>query len=328
MGARGRRDPPGRPGAGGRVRTGAGFGGGASGARRFGVRGSGSVKGRVIGDRPLTGCVRLAYVRIGVLGPLEVAVGGVPVEIAGGRLRALLVRLALDPGRYVGTTLLADGLWGDDAPDYPGNALQSSSPGRAARSPLSDVLAYGPAGYRLALPPEAVDAVRFERQAHAGREALAAGAAAARRLLEEALTLWRGPALADVADAPPAPTSPSAPPTPPPPRSAAASTACRRPAPRTACGRPRLLPHRLRDERRHRARPGGPGGADSTGRTGRSDGRAPDAGRAGAGHRGVHGRRRARARRDRRAAGPPGPVDAGAAADDPGGVPRPGCRGR
>ncbi|MFF0726871.1 BTAD domain-containing putative transcriptional regulator [Streptomyces sp. NPDC004134] len=141
--------------------------------------------------------------RIGVLGPLEVAVGGVPVEIAGGRLRALLVRLALDPGRYVGTALLADGLWGDDAPADPGNALQSLVSRLRRALGRADVLAYGPAGYRLALPPEAVDAVRFERRAHAGREALAAGdAAAARRLLEEALALWRGPALADVADAP------------------------------------------------------------------------------------------------------------------------------
>ncbi|WP_326796776.1 AAA family ATPase [Streptomyces sp. NBC_01808] len=146
---------------------------------------------------------RLAYGRIGVLGPLEVAVGGVPVEIAGGRLRALLVRLALDPGRYVGTALLADGLWGDDAPADPGNALQSLVSRLRRALGRADVLAYGPAGYRLALPPEAVDAVRFERQAHAGREALAAGdAVAARRLLEEALALWRGPALADVADAP------------------------------------------------------------------------------------------------------------------------------
>ncbi|WP_234380341.1 AfsR/SARP family transcriptional regulator [Streptomyces sp. CMB-StM0423] len=141
--------------------------------------------------------------RIGVLGPLEVAVGGVPVEIAGGRLRALLVRLALDPGRYVGTALLADGLWGDDAPADPGNALQSLVSRLRRALGRADVLAYGPAGYRLALPPEAVDAVRFERQAHAGREALAAGdAVAARRLLEEALALWRGPALADVAYAP------------------------------------------------------------------------------------------------------------------------------
>jgi hypothetical protein len=36
-------------------------------------------------------------VRIGVLGPLEVRVGfGEPVEMAGPRLRTLLIRLALD----------------------------------------------------------------------------------------------------------------------------------------------------------------------------------------------------------------------------------------
>lgn len=141
--------------------------------------------------------------RIGVLGPLEVAVGGVPVKIAGGRLRALLVRLALDPGRYVGTVLLADDLWGDAAPADPGNALQSLVSRLRRALGRADAIAYGPAGYRLALPPEAVDAVRFERLAHAGREALAAGdPAGARRRLDEALALWRGPALADVADAP------------------------------------------------------------------------------------------------------------------------------
>lgn len=141
--------------------------------------------------------------RVGVLGPLEVAVGGVPVEIAGGRLRALLVRLALDPGRYVGTVLLAEDLWGDAAPADPGNALQSLVSRLRRTLGRADALVYGPAGYRLALPPEAVDAARFERLAHAGREALAAGdPAGARRRLAEALALWRGPALADVADAP------------------------------------------------------------------------------------------------------------------------------
>ena len=39
-------------------------------------------------------------VRIGILGPLEVRAGpGRPVEVAGARLRRLLLRLALDPGR-------------------------------------------------------------------------------------------------------------------------------------------------------------------------------------------------------------------------------------
>ncbi|GAA2065378.1 BTAD domain-containing putative transcriptional regulator [Streptomyces albiaxialis] len=142
--------------------------------------------------------------RIGVLGPLEVSVGGAPVTVAGSRLRALLIRLALDPGRYVATGALADGLWEDEPPADLGNALQSlvSRLRRALGRPEA-VEHGGPAGYRLAVPPEAVDAVRFERLARDGGRALRAGEpAAARRLLDEALGLWRGDALADVARAP------------------------------------------------------------------------------------------------------------------------------
>jgi DNA-binding SARP family transcriptional activator len=55
-------------------------------------------------------------------------------------------------------------------------------------------------GYRLAASAQAVDALAFEAQARAGREALASGdAAAAARLLRAALDRWRGQALADVA---------------------------------------------------------------------------------------------------------------------------------
>ncbi|MET9069185.1 BTAD domain-containing putative transcriptional regulator, partial [Streptosporangium sandarakinum] len=60
-----------------------------------------------------------------------------------------------------------------------------------------------PAGYRLAVPPEAVDAHRFERLARQGRAALVSGEhERAEELLGEALGLWRGPALADVLNAP------------------------------------------------------------------------------------------------------------------------------
>ena len=58
-------------------------------------------------------------------------------------------------------------------------------------------------GYRLELPPDAVDAVRFERLARTGRVALQeSDTHTARSALGEALALWRGAALADVADEP------------------------------------------------------------------------------------------------------------------------------
>ena len=64
--------------------------------------------------------------RIGVLGPLEVRTGqGEPVEVAGARLRTLVVRLALDAGRIVTTRQLVDALWADDPPAGATNALQA-----------------------------------------------------------------------------------------------------------------------------------------------------------------------------------------------------------
>ena len=63
--------------------------------------------------------------RVGILGPLEVTSTTRPVEVGGARLRALLVRLALDAGRVVSVDALVDALWDDDLPADQGNAVQS-----------------------------------------------------------------------------------------------------------------------------------------------------------------------------------------------------------
>ena len=144
-------------------------------------------------------------VRISVLGPLEVtAIAGQPVRVGGHRVRALLILLALDAGRVVPAHALIDRLWGEDRPADATNALQSLvSRLRVAlrQAGVPDgVLESRPAGYRLAVPPDAVDAIAFESQARAGRQALARGAAQeAAALLRPALGAWRGSALADVA---------------------------------------------------------------------------------------------------------------------------------
>jgi predicted ATPase/DNA-binding SARP family transcriptional activator len=142
-------------------------------------------------------------VRVGVLGPLEVRdEAGNLVPVGGARLRSLLIRLAVGDGRPVSVERLAEDLWEDGGPADAANAIQalvSRLRGAAGR----DVVEHGPAGYRLAVPPVQVDARAFEQLVAAAREALArgdrAGSAAA---LQQALGLWRGPALADVADAP------------------------------------------------------------------------------------------------------------------------------
>ena len=147
-----------------------------------------------------TGTVPLT---VSILGPLEIRVDGAPVALGGARLRTLLSRLALDPGRAVTVAALVDALWADEPPEGAANALQSLI--SRVRKVLGDpaLLAAAPGGYRLAIAPESVDAVRFETLSRSGREALRADdPSAARATLREALALWRGPALADVADAP------------------------------------------------------------------------------------------------------------------------------
>jgi predicted ATPase/DNA-binding SARP family transcriptional activator len=144
-------------------------------------------------------------VRVGVLGPLEVTdAAGRPVRVGGHRVRALLILLAMDAGRVVSARSLIERLWPEGRPTDAANALQSLvSRLRVAlrQAGLPDgVLESSAVGYRLAASAAAVDALAFEAQARAGRQALAGGdPATAARLLREALARWRGPALADVA---------------------------------------------------------------------------------------------------------------------------------
>ncbi|MFG1678816.1 BTAD domain-containing putative transcriptional regulator [Nonomuraea sp. NPDC049269] len=137
---------------------------------------------------------------IAMLGPLEVrADDGNPVEVAGARLRTLLIVLALQADRVVPMTRLIDGIWGHHPPAGAVNAVQALVSRLRRALPQARIEPH-PAGYRLALTPDAVDVTRFERLAAAGHSALAHDPATAARTLREALNLWRGPALLDVAD--------------------------------------------------------------------------------------------------------------------------------
>ena len=127
-------------------------------------------------------------VRVAILGPLEVHDdGGAAIAVAGARLRGLIARLALAGGQPVSTSALADAVWDCAPPADVANALQTLvSRARRALGGAATV-EQSAAGYRLAVEPDDVDALRFERL-------VAEGAVA------EALALWRGPALADAGD--------------------------------------------------------------------------------------------------------------------------------
>jgi DNA-binding SARP family transcriptional activator len=151
------------------------------------------------------GSAIIGAVWFGILGPVQVrSADGSVVAVGGPRSRSLLALLLLEAGRVVSAARLIDGLYGQNPPGDAANALQSQV--SRLRRRLRDqgdpggLIEFQPAGYRLAVDPEDVDAHRFERLAREGRQALAAGDhPRAAALLGEALGLWRGPLLADVA---------------------------------------------------------------------------------------------------------------------------------
>ena len=141
--------------------------------------------------------------QVAILGPLELTDDGRPVEVGGVRLRALLIRLALDAGSVVGTRALVDALWGATPPADEANALQSLVSRLRRILPDKSVIASTGRGYRLDVAAGDVDAIRFERLARRGRQQLDAGELhAAAETLHSALRLWRGAPLADAGDAP------------------------------------------------------------------------------------------------------------------------------
>jgi DNA-binding SARP family transcriptional activator len=136
-----------------------------------------------------------------LLGPLEIYAGDSWTGIGAPKWRAVLAVLLLRPGHVVSTGQLADELWGARPPDG-ARKLVSGYVARL-RQLIGDgegrVLVTTAPGYRLVVDPAGLDTSVFERLITAARAAL--GEARAQRaadLADEALALWRGPALADV----------------------------------------------------------------------------------------------------------------------------------
>ncbi|HEY7730575.1 MAG TPA: BTAD domain-containing putative transcriptional regulator [Gaiellaceae bacterium] len=137
-----------------------------------------------------------------LLGPLEVLVDGRQVTLAGPRQRAVLTCLLARPNTVVPATRLIDELWGEEPPATAANVLQSYV-SQLRKALGKEAIETRGGGYSARVGSTALDLLRFERAAHQGSLALDDGrpddAAAA---LREALALWRGPPLADLADEP------------------------------------------------------------------------------------------------------------------------------
>ena len=139
--------------------------------------------------------------RFAVLGPLEVRSDGSPVELRAPKHRALLGALLLRPGRSISLDQLVDDVWGSAPPPSARHLVQvyvSDLRRILASAALDERLETNAGAYRFRTEPGELDAERFGDLVAAGREALRAGdPAGARPPLREALSLWRGEALAD-----------------------------------------------------------------------------------------------------------------------------------
>ena len=133
-----------------------------------------------------------------VLGPLEVRREGEVIEVRGSKRRALLALLVVHANEVVRADRLVDELWGESPPENALAALQSHVH-RLRKDLGEDVLGTRAWGYVLRADPMTIDLRRAEDLV---AEARTLAAHERRAKLGEALALWRGPALADLAQEP------------------------------------------------------------------------------------------------------------------------------
>ena len=140
--------------------------------------------------------------RYSVLGPLVVEHGGEELPIGGAKRRALLALLLIHANRIVGSERLIDDLWEGEPPDTAASTLQSHVY-NLRRSLGGDRLRTRGNGYVLEVGEDELDAAQFEAELARGRACLASGdPTTASQHLNDALSLWRGSAYADVAASP------------------------------------------------------------------------------------------------------------------------------
>ncbi|RZT12011.1 putative ATPase [Kribbella sp. VKM Ac-2569] len=120
----------------------------------------------------------MGHLDIRLLGPFEIRRDGRVVRVPGRKVRALLAMLALNCGRTVSFDGLGRALWADDPPQRLRGSLQTYV-GRLRRVLGDDAVTTEPAGYRLDVPVESVDVLRFHRLLDDGKPV-------------QALALWRG----------------------------------------------------------------------------------------------------------------------------------------
>jgi DNA-binding SARP family transcriptional activator len=130
-----------------------------------------------------------------LLGPLEISREGEQLALGGSKQRSLLAILLLHANQVVSADRLTDELWGAEPPATAWKSIQVYV-SRLRKELGARRLVTRTPGYLLQVERSELDLARFEQLLGEASEADPVGAA---RMLREALELWRGPALADLA---------------------------------------------------------------------------------------------------------------------------------
>jgi WD40 repeat protein/DNA-binding SARP family transcriptional activator len=134
-----------------------------------------------------------------VLGPLEVDAGSGAIPLGGPKQRAVLAHLLLRANQLVPAETLVDEIWGDESPQQARNIIQTYISHLRKALGRDRIQSHAP-GYRLRLDPSELDATRFDALMRNARKVLPVDPDIAVAALEDALAIWRGPALADLVD--------------------------------------------------------------------------------------------------------------------------------
>jgi DNA-binding SARP family transcriptional activator len=131
-----------------------------------------------------------------ILGPVEVIEEGHPLPLGGSRRRALLALLLTRANEVVSSDRLINELWPEQPPRTAANALQYHVSQLRKTLGSNEAIVTREPGYLIRVTPDELDLRRFERLVEEARRSPPELAA---RRLREALALWRGPPLADLA---------------------------------------------------------------------------------------------------------------------------------
>jgi predicted ATPase/DNA-binding SARP family transcriptional activator len=136
--------------------------------------------------------------QFGLLGPIQVLGDGAPLSLGQPKQRVLLASLLLRRGRFASREELIEAIWGHRPPQSAVGSLHVYVHGLRRLVGAERIESRGTA-YRIRLGPGELDLDGFEELVNQARRDLdARDAERAARVVEEALGLWRGPALGDL----------------------------------------------------------------------------------------------------------------------------------